>query len=146
MEGIEEPVTRDLLAVLRRAVVEHVRAEPRRTYPPLVHVGWPGGREEVFPAAPAERLDHALRCDVVAALVSRARSRPPVVGAVPLVWLTRPGPLVAGDLDQEWVAPVRSAAAEAGLALTLVVVTKRGWHDPRSGVRREWRRVRPPPP
>ena len=143
MEGIEEPVPRALLAVLRRAVVEHVRAEPRRTYPPLLHVGWPGSREEVFPAAADEPLDHALRCDVVAALLRRGRNRAPVDGAVPLVWLTRPGILVAGDVDQEWVAPARAAYAEAGAALTLVVVTKRGWHDPRSGVRREWRRVRP---
>ena len=47
-----------------------------------------------------------------------------------------------GDLDLAWVQAVRAAGAEAGVELTLVVVTRKGWFDPRSGVRREWKRLR----
>ncbi len=138
MEGIREPVDRVTALVLRRAVLDHVRAERRRWFPALLHVGLPGGAEEVFAIDPDEPLDHALRADVVAALLQRGRRR----GAVPLLWLTRPGPLELQDVDAAWVSGVRAAGAEAGVALTLVVVTRRGWVDPRSGVRREWKRLR----
>ena len=65
-----------------------------------------------------------------------------MVGAIPMLWLTRSGPLEAGDLDLAWLAAARSASAEAGVDLMLVVVTRRGWFDPRSGVRRVWQRLR----
>ena len=139
MEGIQEPVPRALHVVLRRAVLDHAVTERRRTYPPLVHVGRPGGAEEVFAVRPDdETLDHALRCDVVAALVRRSRRS----GSVPMVWLTRPGELDLQDVDVQWMAAARAASAEAGIGLTLVVVTRRGWSDPRSGVRHEWKRLR----
>ena len=143
MEGIQEPVPRALHVVLRRAVLDHVVTERRRTYPPLVHVGRPGGPEEVFAVQPGDDrhqtvLDHALRCDVVAALVRRSRRS----GSVPMVWLTRPGELDLQDVDVQWMAAARAASAEAGIGLTLVVVTRRGWRDPRSGVRHEWKRLR----
>lgn len=138
MEGIAEPVDPALAAVLRRAVLEHARTERRRAFPALVHVGAPGGREEVFAVVPGEPLDHGLRADVVAALLQRSRRGQ----AVPLVWLTRPGALVLEDLDAQWLSAARSAAAEAGVVLTLVVVTRSGWFDPRSGARRVWKRVR----
>lgn len=127
-----------LAAVLRRAVVEHVRSERRRTFPALVHVGLPGGAEEVFAVVPDERLDHGLRADVVAALLQRSRRG----SAVPLVWLTRPGPLELQDIDAQWLAAARTAAAEAGMRLTLVVVTRTGWVDPRTGTHRVWKRMR----
>jgi hypothetical protein len=142
MEGISEPVPRPLLSVLRRAVADHAAAERRRVYPPLLHVGWPGGRQDVFAANPDDRLDHALRCDVVAALLRNACRHAPVPGAVPMVWLTRAGPLHTGDLDLAWLAAASTASAEAALGLTLVVVTRRGWFDPRSDTRREWKRLR----
>lgn len=151
MEGIQEPVTRPMATVLRRAVLDHAVTERRRAFPPLIHVGRPGGREEVFavePEAPLDQalrapldhapLDHALRCDVVAALLRRAGR----YGAVPMVWLTRPGDLDLQDLDAAWLAAARAATAEAGVGLTLVVVTRHGWRDPRSGVRRDWKRLR----
>lgn len=138
MEGIPEPVDVALAAVLRRAVVEHARTERRRTFPTLVHVGVPGGAEEVFAVVPDEPLDHGLRADVVAALLQRARRG----RSVPLVWLTRPGPLALEDVDAQWLAAARSAAAEAGVVLTLVVVTRSGWFDPRTGTRRVWKRLR----
>ncbi len=144
MEGIVEPLGRPLHQVLRRAVLDLVTAEPRRSFPPVVHVGWPGATQVVFPARPDSEVevDHALRCDVMAALLARARRESSTPGAVPMVWLTRPGELVLGDVDSEWLAAARAAAAEAGVELTLVVVTRGGWIDPRSGVRREWKRLR----
>jgi hypothetical protein len=125
--------------VLRQAVLEHARAERRRGYPPVLHVGVPGGTEELFALGPDEPADHAIRADAVAALLQRGRR---ATGAVPLVWLTRTGPLDLQDVDAAWLSAARTAAAEAGIELTLVVVTRRGWLDPRSGVRREWKRLR----
>ena len=92
IDGIQEPLSRPLHAVLRRAVADHAARERRRVHPPLLHVGWPGGPEDVFVAGPDEELDHALRCDVVAALLHTSRRHAPVAGAVPMLWLTRPGP------------------------------------------------------
>jgi hypothetical protein len=138
VEGIQEPVSRAASAVLRRAVLDHATAERRRACPALLHVGVPGGAEEVFAADPGEPLDHALRADIVAALLQRARR----AGPVPMLWLTRSGPLEVQDVDAAWLASARSATLEAGVRLTMVVVTRQGWLDPRSGVRREWKRLR----
>lgn len=138
MEGIREPVDRATALLLRRAVLDHVRSEQRRSFPALLHAGRPGGTEEVVAVDPDATLDQALRADVVAALLHRGRSS----GAVPLLWLTRPGALGLEDVDAAWVSGARTAGAEAGVDLTLVVVTRHGWVDPRSGVRREWRRLR----
>jgi hypothetical protein len=141
VEGIVEPVGRAQRASLRQAVLEHVTSEHRRVFPPLLHVGVPAGRQAVFAADPdADRdlLDHASRTDVVAALLRRAAGW----GDPPLVWLTRPGELLMQDVDASWLTAARAAAAEAELPLTLVVVTRRGWWDPRSGVTRTWRRLR----
>jgi hypothetical protein len=54
-EGIHEPVPHALGVVLRRAALDHGRAEHRRGFPPLLHVGFPGGAEEVFAIAPGDR-------------------------------------------------------------------------------------------
>lgn len=142
IDGIHEPLSRPLYIVLRRAVADHAARERRRIHPALLHVGWPGGPEDVFVIGGGEELDHALRCDVVAALLHTARRHAPVAGAVPMLWLTRSGPLEVGDLDLAWLAAARSASAEAALDLVLVVVTRRGWLDPRTGVRRDWKRLR----
>ena len=83
-------------------------------------------------------MEHALRADLVAALLRRTRTGP----VDPLVWLTRTGELVLEDLDAAWLAAARAAYAEAGVRLTMVVVTRRGWWDPRTGRRREWKRLR----
>ncbi|WP_459970465.1 hypothetical protein [Nocardioides pyridinolyticus] len=139
VEGIAVPLPRPLAAVLRRAALDHARAERRRGFPPLLHVGFPGGHEEVFALRPEDPRDHAVRADVLAAMLQRVRR---VAGAVPLVWLTRTGPLDLQDVDAAWLASARTAAGEAGITLTMVVVTRRGWFDPRSGVRREWKRLR----
>jgi len=138
VEGLREPVDRSTAVLLRRAVLDHVRSERRRRFPALLHVGVPGRSEEVFAIGPDEPFDHALGADVVAALLRRGCR----FGAAPLVWLTRPGPLEVQDVDAAWLSAARTASAEAGTALTLVIVTRRGWADPRSGVRREWKRLR----
>ena len=60
----------------------------------------------------------------------------------PLVWLTRPGELALHDVDAAWTTACAAAYAEAGTPFTMVVVTRQGWWDPRSDVRRVWRRLR----
>ena len=138
MEGICEPVDRATALALRRAVLDHTRSERRHRFPALLHVGVPGAAEEVVSAEPDDAVDHALRADILAALLQRARRG----GTVPLMWITRPGPLDLQDVDAAWLSAARTATAEAGVELTLVVVTRRGWLDPRSAVRREWKRLR----
>ncbi len=123
---------------LRRAVLDHASHEHRRVFAPLLHVGVPGGEVAVLGLSGGESTDHGLRCDLVAALLRRAL-RP---GQPPLVWLTRSGGLDVEDVDLAWLAAARAACAEAGLPLTMVVVTRQGWRDPRSGVTRTWQRLR----
>ena len=137
MEGIREPLTAREHRTLRRAVLEHALSERRRIFAPLLHVGAPGGPQALFaPGRPAD-TDHALRTDVVAALLRRTAGTEPR-----LVWLTRPGDLALQDVDAAWLAATRAAGAEAGLPLTMVVVTRHGWRDPRSGAGRTWKRLR----
>lgn len=138
MEGIREPVPRPLLQQLRTAVLDHALSERRRVHLPLLHVGSPGGTGTLFAIRGQDDSDHALRTDIVAALLGRSQR----AGVVPLVWLTRPGALDVQDVDAAWLASARAAYAEAGAPLTLVVVNRHGWRDPRSGCTREWKRLR----
>ena len=138
MEGIREPLSRSLHRTLRRAVLEHAASERRRNFAPLLHVGTPGGPQALFAAGPLGVTDHALRTDVVAALLRRTSSQD---GR--LVWLTRAGDLELEDVDAAWLAAVRAAGAEAGVPVTMVVVTRHGWRDPRSGAGQTWKRLRP---
>ena len=137
--SVREPVAEPLARLLRLAVLDHVATERRREFPPAVHVGVPGlvrARLELVEG----RLDHALRVDVLEAMVRRTR-RP---GPAPLVWLTRRGTDVTADVDLLWHAAARAAAGELGHPLPMVVVTRRTWHDPGTGVRRSWVRLREP--
>lgn len=134
--GIREPVDRTVQQLLRRAVVDHAAAEHRRDFPPALHVGVPGIRSRRFEIT--SDLDHALRTDVVEAMLRPAVDK----GVVPLLWLTRRGDTAPHDVDGAWSASVHAAGGELGLALGLVVVTRRSWHDPRTGVCRTWKRVR----
>jgi hypothetical protein len=130
-------VTRSLHRSLRRAVLEHAGSERRRIFAPLLHVGTPGGPQALFAPGPLPATDHALRTDVMAALLRRTSA---IDGR--LVWLTRPGDLELQDLDAAWLAAARAAGAEAGVPVTMVVVTRHGWRDPRSGAGRTWKRLR----
>ncbi|NPC95305.1 hypothetical protein HOQ23_00795 [Nocardioides sp. zg-DK7169] len=138
---MQAPVPAVLGRVLRRAVLDHVSSEHRRTHPALLHVGRPGGREGVV--AVREVGDHSLRTDVVAAMLARHHRGAPEQHPAPLVWLTRPGDLDLQDLDAAWLAAAWAAHAERGAALTMVVVTRQGWRDPRSGLSQRWVRLRP---
>ena len=137
--GIVEPVSDALHLLLRRAVLDLVEGERRRQFPPVLHVGTPGGPAATFEPDRGEAADHALRAEVVEASVRRVGRGP----YPPLVWLTRPGALEIQDLDLQWLAAGAVAAAALGLGLRMVVVNRSSWRDPRTGVGREWRRLRP---
>ncbi len=133
--------------VLRGLVLQHVRAEPRRRFPALLHVGLPDGPETARPGRdPAD--DHALRVEVLAAMLRRVGGLPEQrglpVAADPLVWLTRTGALELQDLDAAWGAATRATCAELAMPpVPLVVVTRAGWWEPGTGSGRRWRRLRP---
>lgn len=123
-----------VLRLPRAAVRAHAATERRRRFAPLIHVGVPGVHELTV-AAHTALTDHALRCDLLAAVLA-------ATDGSHLVWLTRPGELTVHDVDAAWLAAALAAYAEAGRDLTWVAVTRRGWWDPRSDVRRTWQRVR----
>lgn len=125
-------------AGLRRAVLDLKVRHPRGRFPIRVEAGRPGGASCWFEIGHDDRLDQALRTEVAGALVHRSRPRV----ASPWVWLSRPGPLWVGDADLAWSAAGGAALAEAGLAPRFVVVTRQGWHDPRTGAGRAWLRLR----
>jgi hypothetical protein len=134
--GIGEPVPVPLQRLLRRAVVDLARAERRRQFPAALHAGVPGGSRVTFSPAD-DAADHALRVDVVEAMLRRlARTLGP-----PLVWLARPGPLRGEDADLQWHAAVRAAAAELRCPARFVTVCRTAWLDPATGVGREWHRA-----
>jgi hypothetical protein len=138
VEGIQEPLARSLHRTLRRAVLEHAVSERRRIFAPVLHVGTPGGPQALFAPGQLGATDHGLRTDVVAALLRRTAGAP----EEQLVWLTRAGDLELQDVDAAWLAAARAAVLEAGVPLTLVIVNRHGWWDPRSGAGRTWKRLR----
>ena len=137
VDGLSEPLSRHTHVLLRRAVLEHATCERRRVYPPVLHVGVPGGRVASLSVGTAEPTDPGLRTDIVAALRVRAGVHPDQ-----LVWLTRTGGLELQDVDARWLAATRAAYVEASAPLAFVVVNRRGWRDPRSGLSRTWVRLR----
>ena len=137
MEGLREPLDPAVGALLRRAVLDHATGERRRAHPPVLHVGRPGDRVARLEIEAGEAFDPGLCADVVAAMRSGTRG-----AAGPMVWLTRAGDLQLQDVDARWLSAARAAYAEAGAPLVLVVVTRHGWRDPRSGVSCTWRRLR----
>lgn len=134
--ALQAPVDRHTHLVLRSAVLELRERERRQRFPARLHAGLPG------PGCPSVEVTpdtgFGLRADLALALLHRAAGD----RARPCVWLTRPGELVVEDADLAWGRAVRWAAAALGRTDDLVVVTRRGWFDPVSGVRREWRRLR----
>ena len=79
--------------------------------------------------------DAGLRADIAGAALR-------AVDRATTAWLTRPGGLVLQDVDAAWLGPLLRSAEENDVDLVYVVVTRHGWVDPRTGVRREWRRIR----
>jgi hypothetical protein len=158
MPILEEPLPRLEAATLRNAVLAFRINQRKRVFPTSVHVGELDGRVASFVlhdghgtgqratrsrcrSSEIDTVDGAQRTDIVATLIERyagvARAREPVL------WLTRPGEVGhPHDVDAAWLAAGVQAFAEAALPLTMVVVTRQGWYDPRSGVARRWRRLR----
>ena len=130
------PIDRRTHEVLRAATLELAECESRRRFAPVLHAGVPGG--SVHHVDDRSAADPGLRADVVLALIRHAAALAPR----PYLWLTRPGELSTHDDDLRWLAPTSWAAAALGVPIALVVVTRRGWFDPVSDVRREWRRLR----
>jgi hypothetical protein len=139
-EGVPElvePIAPHIKNQLRTAVAALCSDRRRRRFPATIHVGTPG---DIFCSFTddEEHLDIGLRTAIVEALMSGVS--PPQSN--PLCWLSRPGELRWNDTDAAWLGPVVRAFAAACQPLTMVVVTRRGWYDPRSGVTREWKRLR----
>jgi hypothetical protein len=121
-------------AALRREVFALRRHTRARVFPPRIHVGLPSGSHDAVPDPSS--ADHALRTDLVAALLRQQTGAP---GA----WLTRVGFPELHDLDLAWWSAARSAFAEAETPLPwFVVITKSGWHRPETGEQRSWQRLR----
>ena len=133
---LQAPVERLTHIVLRAAVLELREAEPRLRFPVRVHAGVPGrARVHEVGAGPQ---DAGHRSELALALLHAALTDM----TRPYVWLTRPGPPTVEDADLAWGSAVRWAAAALQTPTDLVVVTRSGWFDPVSGVRRDWRRLR----
>jgi hypothetical protein len=137
--ALQAPVDRHTHAVLRAATLELVETEGRGRFPVAVHAGVPGHSVRHVDDPPLP--DAGLRADVVLALLRSSAALTPR----PALWLTRPGELSPHDDDLRWLGPAAWAARALGMPVCLVVVTRRGWFDPVSDVRREWRRLRPRP-
>lgn len=140
--GLTEPLSVVVRSMLRTATVEHLRDERRRLFPARLHVGTPGASRlsASIPEAPSE---FGTRVDLIHAMAREAeRSGVATPTGVPWVWLTRSGAAVPDHLDFSFLAPALHAYAEVSQPLTFFVVTRRGWHDPRSGLHRTWSRLR----
>jgi hypothetical protein len=134
--ALQAPIDRHTHRVLRAAALELVQNERRRRFPTALHAGEPGRSVRHVEDPPLG--DAGLRADVVLSLLRQAA----VMSPRPCLWLTRPGELSPHDDDLRWLGPTTWACASLGSPLGLVVVTRRGWFDPVSDVRREWRRLR----
>ena len=134
--ALQAPIDRHTHRVLRAATLQLIEDERRRRFPTTLHAGEPGRsvRHVEDPLLP----DAGLRADVTLSLLRQAATLTPR----PCLWLTRPGELSPHDDDLRWLGPTTWACASLGSQLGLVVVTRRGWFDPVSDVRREWRRLR----
>ncbi len=150
MPEVTEPIPATLAATNRRAVLEFRANQHRRVFPTTVHVGDPDGHYESYVDSEhihrtrrtrhGSGLDHPQRSDIVGVLLDRLE---PAEANCAMVWITRSGDVgTVHDDDASWLAAALKSFAEAGLPLTLIVITRSGWYDPRSGVLRRWRRLR----
>jgi hypothetical protein len=131
---LDEPLPRRTSRLLRRAVLDLALSEHRAHFPAVLHTGVPGG--PVISVTDDRAWDHGLRTDIVATVLAE------VTEPAPLTWLTRAGSGSLQDVDAAWLGPVLAAYAEHRREPTFVVVTRHGWTDPRSGLTRQWKRIR----
>ncbi|MGC4112509.1 MAG: hypothetical protein QM747_19220 [Nocardioides sp.] len=132
MPLLQDPLRPGDRRLLRDAVLKAASDPPGRVVS-TVQVGRLGGAASTI--VDDRTWDHGLRTDIVGAAL-RAHGDPG------WVWVKRSGPLDLQDVDAAWLGPAVAAAGEREVDLTFVVVTRHGWIDPRSGLRREWKRVR----
>lgn len=135
---VAAPITRSEHAVFRAAVIELKESSPRGRAPVSLVVGVAGRGVARHVVGPGQVLDHALRTDISAALLQRTAAATGHRWA----WVSRSGSLALHDADVAWSAAWYAACAEAGVDVPIVVVTRKGWRDPRSEVLREWSRLR----
>ena len=135
---LSAPITRTEHAVFRAAVIDFKEATPRGRTPVSLLVGVPGRAVARHVVEGGQPLDQALRTDISAALLQRTTA----VAGHRWAWLTRSGSLALHDADVAWSAAWYAACAEAEVDVPFVVVTRTGWRDPRTGVLREWSRLR----
>lgn len=136
--SVAAPITRTEHSVLRTAVIEFKETMPRGRAPVSLQVGVPGRSVARHVVAQGQSLDQALRTDIAAALLQQTSP----AGSQRWAWLTRSGSLVLHDADVAWSAAWYAACAEREVDVSFVVVTRTGWRDPRTGVLREWSRLR----
>ena len=134
MPVLLDPVPSRDRRLLREAVLDLATTEHRHHFPPVLHVGTPGGTDRHRDRRPR---GGTTGCGPRwwAPCSGRSRTRA-------WVWVTRVGPLSLQDVDVAWLGPTVTAAHERGSDPAFVVVTRHGWRDPRSGVGQEWRRIR----
>jgi hypothetical protein len=132
------PITRTQHVVFRAAVLSFKESAPRGRAPVTLHVGVPDAANACHVVLAGQALDQALCTDIAAGLLQRTAARAPNRWG----WLTRVGSLALHDADVLWSAAWYAACAEAEVEVPLVVVTRTGWRDPRTGVGREWSRLR----
>lgn len=135
---VSAPITRTEHTVFRAAVIEFKESSPRGRTPVSLLVGAHGHDVARHVVAAEQILDQALRTDISAALLQRTAA----AAGHRWAWLTRSGSLALHDADVAWSAAWQAACAESGVDVAFVVVTRTGWRDPRSGVVREWSRLR----
>ncbi|MEO5661932.1 MAG: hypothetical protein ABIR39_01495 [Nocardioides sp.] len=135
---VSAPITRTEHSVFRAAVLEFKEATPRGRVPVSLLVGVPGRAVARHLVERGQLLDQALRTDIAAALLQQTSA----AGTLRWAWLTRGGSLALHDADAAWSAAWYAACAEREVDVPFVVVTRTGWRDPRTDVRREWSRLR----
>ena len=135
---VSAPITRTEHSVFRAAVIEFKESAPRGRVPVSLQVGVPGRAVARHVVERGQLLDQALRTDIAAALLQQTSG----AWKQRWAWLTRGGSLALHDADAAWSAAWYAACAESAVEVPFVVVTRTGWRDPRTGVQREWTRLR----
>jgi len=144
---VHAPISRHTHRWLRAVVLAHMEGEHRRRHPSTLHAGHPGRPPCTLDlVGPDAQVDATLRVDLWGGLILQARHRARRRGEdedeAPWLWLTRDGALDDDRDDDAWAGAAVRASAEAGLPCHFVVVVRRGWRDPTTGVRRQWTRLR----